>query len=98
MVHREAGVHLDDGVLVTRGVRVLSVEDQVDPDHADDEDTDGGHNDGRQNATVLKNILWRGFSGRFWLIDKYLISFQLMCRLVIHQRQTLGETGFGKLG
>ena len=98
MVHREAGVHLDDGVLVTRGVRVLSVEDQVDPDHADDEDAYGGHNDGRQNATVLKNILWRGFSGRFWLIDKYLISFQLIRGLVIHQRQTLGETRFGKLG
>ena len=98
VVHGEAGVHLDNGVLVTRGVRVLSVENQVDPDHANDEDADGGHNDGRQNATVLENILWRGFSGRFWLIDKYLISFQLIRRMVIHQRQTLGETRFGKLG
>ena len=94
----DVGVRRDDGVLVTASVRVLSVENQVDPDHADDEDADGDDNDGRQNLTVIENILWRGFPGRFWLIDKYLISFHLIRPLVIHQRQTLGETSFTRLG
>ena len=98
LVDRGPRVQPDDGVLaaLVLSVRVLSVEDQVHPDHADDEDADRGHDDGREDAAVLENILLR-LRG-FWMIDEYLLSLQLLRPVAIHQRQTLGETRPGNIG